>query len=367
MAVLRIFAARAARRDRAPLAGDDPARARGRAGRPARARGPGGRRGAPPHRARPARRRPAAARRARPVRSTWRAGSSPPIPSRGRPDARNRARAGHAGRRSELRELARGLHPVGLERGLEIALASLACSPRCRSSVARCPTAGSPRWSRRRSGSSSPKRSRTRSSTRARPSVRVASAIDGALSPTVVTTTARAAPTRARAPGCSGCGARRGARRHASTVDSPAGAGTRLRRTIPLAPWRTPREPFLEFGLEGDGGTGRAQHRAGAGRRAHAAVSLAREWELEGGPPRPGQVLPVLDHHGRRHGRGRGRARGRRALRRGRRGRRPGDGLGEETWLDVRPAAPLLRGVPRRDRASARRAGLAASPAPSRW
>ena len=33
-----------------------------------------------------------------------------------------------------------------------------------------------------------------------------------------------------------------------------------------------------------------------------ASISLAREWELEGGTPRIGQRLPVMDHHGRRHG-----------------------------------------------------------------
>ena len=32
-----------------------------------------------------------------------------------------------------------------------------------------------------------------------------------------------------------------------------------------------------------------------------ATISLAREWELEGGAPRIGQRLPVMDHHGRRH------------------------------------------------------------------
>ena len=31
-------------------------------------------------------------------------------------------------------------------------------------------------------------------------------------------------------------------------------------------------------------------------------MSLAREWELEGGPPRIGQRLPVFDHTGRKYG-----------------------------------------------------------------
>ena len=33
-----------------------------------------------------------------------------------------------------------------------------------------------------------------------------------------------------------------------------------------------------------------------------ASISLAREWELEGGTPKIGQHLPVMDHRGRRHG-----------------------------------------------------------------
>ncbi len=39
-------------------------------------------------------------------------------------------------------------------------------------------------------------------------------------------------------------------------VTSPAGEGTRLRASIPLAPWRSSREPFLDYGHEGDGGLG---------------------------------------------------------------------------------------------------------------
>jgi signal transduction histidine kinase/uncharacterized protein YhfF len=83
-------------------------------------------------------------------------------------------------------------------------------------------------------------------------------------------------------------------------VTSPAGEGTTLRASIPLAPWRSSREPFLDYGHEGDGGLG--EHlidliRAG---RKTVAVSLAREWDLEGGAPRIGQRLPVIDQHGRR-------------------------------------------------------------------
>ena len=85
-------------------------------------------------------------------------------------------------------------------------------------------------------------------------------------------------------------------------VISPLGAGTRLRATIPLAPCRTAREPFLEFGHAADGGLGaRLIEQVLAGEKT-ATISLAREWELEGGTPKIGQKLPVMDHHGRRHG-----------------------------------------------------------------
>ncbi|HEX2102971.1 MAG TPA: histidine kinase [Solirubrobacteraceae bacterium] len=85
-------------------------------------------------------------------------------------------------------------------------------------------------------------------------------------------------------------------------IDSRPGGGTTLVATIPLAPWRTAEEPFLEFGYEGDGGLGErmiAQVRSGA---KTVSVSLAREWDLEGGPPRVGQRLPMCDVNGRRRG-----------------------------------------------------------------
>ena len=83
-------------------------------------------------------------------------------------------------------------------------------------------------------------------------------------------------------------------------VESAPGAGTRLRASIPIAPWRDGREPFIEFGYEGDGGRGeRAIAQILDGSKT-ASVSLAREWDLDGGPPRIGQRLPITDHHGNR-------------------------------------------------------------------
>ncbi|HWI71958.1 MAG TPA: histidine kinase [Baekduia sp.] len=83
-------------------------------------------------------------------------------------------------------------------------------------------------------------------------------------------------------------------------VDSPVGRGTTLTATIPLAPWRSAHEPFLEFGHPDDGGRGERNIQAVIAGRKTMSVTLTREWELEGGAPRVGQRLPVMDHLGRR-------------------------------------------------------------------
>ena len=76
-------------------------------------------------------------------------------------------------------------------------------------------------------------------------------------------------------------------------VESAPGAGTRLRASIPLAPWRDEREPFIEFGYEGDGGAGERSIAQILDGSKTVSISLAREWDLEGGPPRIGQRLPI--------------------------------------------------------------------------
>jgi signal transduction histidine kinase len=82
-------------------------------------------------------------------------------------------------------------------------------------------------------------------------------------------------------------------------VASAPGAGTRLTVTIPMNRWRTEREPFLEFGFHGDEGDGeRSIQQILAGVKT-ASVSLEREWALEGGVPRIGQRVPVRDYTGR--------------------------------------------------------------------
>jgi signal transduction histidine kinase/uncharacterized protein YhfF len=83
-------------------------------------------------------------------------------------------------------------------------------------------------------------------------------------------------------------------------LESPVGSGTRISASIPLAPWRDAREPFLEFGHDGDDGSGERLIRLVLDGKKTAAISLAREWDLEGGPPRIGQRLPVMDHQDHR-------------------------------------------------------------------
>lgn len=85
-------------------------------------------------------------------------------------------------------------------------------------------------------------------------------------------------------------------------VVSPAGEGTRLHATLPIAGARTAREPFLLFGHTGDGGQGAERIAAILAGRKRVSISIAREWELEGGLPRIGQRLPLIDQDGKRHG-----------------------------------------------------------------
>jgi signal transduction histidine kinase/uncharacterized protein YhfF len=86
------------------------------------------------------------------------------------------------------------------------------------------------------------------------------------------------------------------------TVDSPADGGTRLTASIPLGPWRTAREPYLEFGAPSDGGAGQESIQAILDGRRTGAISIAREWDLEGGVPGIGTRLPIRDHEGVEHG-----------------------------------------------------------------
>jgi uncharacterized protein YhfF len=82
-------------------------------------------------------------------------------------------------------------------------------------------------------------------------------------------------------------------------VTSPAGRGTSLNVSIPMHRWRTEREPFLEFGFQGDEGDGERSIQQILDGVKTVSISLEREWALEGGVPRIGQRLPVRDYTGR--------------------------------------------------------------------
>lgn len=204
---------------------------------------------------------------------------------------------------AELRELARGLHPAGLaEYGLEPALAALAGRSPVPLEVVSLPD-------------------------RRLPEV-VEVSIYYLVSEAVVNAHKYAGATRVRVDvaqrtdrvvievsddgcggadpaagsGLSGLAGRFDALGGTLEVTSPAGGGTRLRATLPLGPWRTAREPFLEFGHTDDEGLGAKLIAQVLDGEKTATISLAREWELEGGTPKIGQRLPVVDHLGRRHG-----------------------------------------------------------------
>jgi uncharacterized protein YhfF/two-component sensor histidine kinase len=201
----------------------------------------------------------------------------------------------------ELRELARGLHPAGLtEYGLEPALCGLAQRSPLELRVVALPDRRLPEvmevtvyYLVSEALSNAVKYARAshlRVEVSHRAGAIVAEVVDDGVGG------ARAAG----GTGLTGLSGRVEALGGTLTVESPPGCGTRLRAVIPLRPWRSAREPFLEFGHEGDGGEGERQIEQILAGEKTAGVSLAREWELEGGPPGIGQRLPVMDHKGRR-------------------------------------------------------------------
>jgi two-component sensor histidine kinase/uncharacterized protein YhfF len=83
-------------------------------------------------------------------------------------------------------------------------------------------------------------------------------------------------------------------------IESPGGGGTTLRATMPVGPERLAHRPFFLLGNDDDEAfADRAVDRIVSGRKT-AGLSVAREWETEGGPPQHGQLMPVVDHRGRR-------------------------------------------------------------------
>jgi signal transduction histidine kinase/uncharacterized protein YhfF len=209
-----------------------------------------------------------------------------------------REQASLAGR--ELRELARGLHPVGLERGLGSALAGLATQSPLPVELVALPDRRLPEvvettvWFVVSEALSNALKHAQASR------LEVSVALHGRTLVATVSDDGCGGACPSRGTGLQGLAARVEAL--GGRLDVHSDDGTTLTATIPLAPWRTATDPFLEFGHDGDGGVGeRKIQELLAGTRT-TGVSLAREWELEGGPPRIGQRLPVFDHTGRRHG-----------------------------------------------------------------
>jgi signal transduction histidine kinase/uncharacterized protein YhfF len=211
--------------------------------------------------------------------------------------AREEARAAS----QELRELSRGLHPAGLsEYGLEPALAGLAASSPVPLRIGSLPDRRLPDvlevtlyYLVCEALANAVKHARA-SEVRVEVTLRAASLVvevldDGA-----------GGAVGEPGGGLHGLADRVSALGGRLEISSPPGDGTRLLTTIPLAPWRSSREPVLDFGYEGDGGFGDHLIDLICAGRKTVTVSLAREWELEGGPPRIGQKLPVIDRHGRK-------------------------------------------------------------------
>jgi len=211
-----------------------------------------------------------------------------------------REQASLAGR--ELRELARGLHPVGLERGLPGALAALGVQSPLPVEIVALPERRLPDvvettiWFLVSEALSNA----IKHAQASRLTVEVV--LHGRTLVATVADDGTGGADAVHGTGLQGLQARIEALGGRLLVTSPPTRGTTLTATVPLAPWRTATDPFLEFGHDGDGGKGlRKIEQLLEGTRT-IGVSLAREWELEGGPPRIGQRLPVFDHTGRRHG-----------------------------------------------------------------
>jgi signal transduction histidine kinase/uncharacterized protein YhfF len=201
----------------------------------------------------------------------------------------------------ELRELARGLHPAGLvEYGLGHALAALAARSPLPLRIGELPDRRLPEpmettifYLVSEALANAMKHARASE-------VRVEVRAHGPRLSVEVSDDGEGGADALAGSGLAGLGDRVATLGGVLEIDSPAGGGTRLAATIPLELFRTAREPFLEFGFEGDDGLGEHLIELILAGRKTVSTSLAREWELEGGPPRIGQRLPVLDGTGRR-------------------------------------------------------------------
>jgi len=203
----------------------------------------------------------------------------------------------------ELRELSHGLHPVGLtEDGLGTALEILAARAPVPLHIAELPGRRLPEpievtiyFLVSEAVTNAGKHAEATE-------VRVAVVHRGDAVLATVTDDGRGGADLAAGTGLRGLQDRVTTLGGALTVESPPGDGTRLAATIPLGPWRTAREPFLELGSSGDDGAGLRQIEEILQGRRTGAISIVREWELEGGVPGIGTRLPLRDHEGHEHG-----------------------------------------------------------------
>jgi len=201
----------------------------------------------------------------------------------------------------ELRELARGLHPAGLtEKGLGSALEALAARSPIPMRIDALPDRRLPApieltaYYLAAEGLTNAVKYAQAEGVRVSASSLLGEAV------VTVADDGRGGADPAGGSGLAGLKDRVAALGGELTVDSPPGEGTTLTAVIPLAPWRSANEPFLEFGHAEDGGRGERNIQAVISGAKTLSVTLAREWELEGGAPRVGQRLPVMDHLGRR-------------------------------------------------------------------
>jgi uncharacterized protein YhfF len=203
------------------------------------------------------------------------------------------------GAAQELRELAHGLHPVGLsERGLEGAMRSLAARSELPVRVIALPERRLPEpieltvyYLVSEASTNAVKHAQASELT-----------VEAILEPRGLTVTIAddgvGGAAENSGSGLRGLKDRVVALGGTLEVVSPVGQGTTLVADIPLAPWRDERDPYLELGQEGDGGYGDRMIEQILSGDKRATISLAREWDLEGGPPKIGQVLPVFDFRG---------------------------------------------------------------------
>jgi signal transduction histidine kinase/uncharacterized protein YhfF len=202
---------------------------------------------------------------------------------------------------AELRGLARGLHPVALERGLEVALDTLAMQSTLPLEIAMLPDRRLPDvieatiyYVVAEALSNAAKHAEASR-------VRVAVALAAGQVEVTVDDDGIGGADPQEGSGLLGLDGRLDALGGTLAISSPPGEGTRLSLRIPVTPWRTSGEPFLEFGHGEDGGAGARKIAKVIDGSVRAGISLAREWDLEGGIPRPGALLPVRDHLSTRH------------------------------------------------------------------